>query len=181
LGADWKAGAKMSDLESATVAELLNQLGSPDPQKVVDATQELAFRHEQTAASPLLEILRSTSDATVRNTAALALSDLQDPRVFNVLVDLLKDDRTRGNRGTLLYALGAYDCSPVLPLLVEFVIEGNFEVSRQALSLISGIETEVDERTWNASTERLRTALESASQERYPLLLELLSLFEQQQ
>jgi hypothetical protein len=171
----------MSDLKSATAAELLKLIGSANPRKIISAAQELASRQERNGAPRLLEILRSSSDAAVRNAVALALSDLKDPRAFNVIVDLLKDDRTLGNRGTLLYALGAYDCSPVLPLLVEFVIEGNFEVSRQALALISGIETEVDERTWNSCTDRIRAALPLASQERRPLITEILSLFTQEQ
>lgn len=171
----------MIDLKTATTAELLELLASADSREIIGAAQELASRREGTAASRLLEVLRASGDASVRNAVALALSDLKEPRAFEAIVDLVKDERTLNNRGTLLYALGAYDCSPILPLLVEFVIEGNFEVSRQALALISGIETEVDERTWNYCTERLQAALAVASQERRPLLTELLSLFTPEQ
>lgn len=181
MGADWKAGTKMSDLKTATTAELLRLLASADSREIIGAAQELASRHEGTASSRLLEVLRASGDAIVRNAVALALSDLKEPRAFEAIVDLLKDDRTLKSRGTLLYALEAYDCSPILPLLVEFVIEGNFEVSREALARISEIETEVDERTWTSCTERLRAALVVASQERRPLLTELLSLFTQEQ
>ena len=171
----------MNDIKLATTSELLNLVGSTDPQQVIGATQELALRHEMTSTTRLIEILRSSSDVNIRNAVALALSDLQAPEAFNVLVDLLKDDLTRTSRGTLLYALGSYDCSPILTLLVELVIEGNFEVSRQSLSLISGIEAEVNEQEWNICIDKLKAALLSASQERRPLLVELLSLFEQEQ
>jgi HEAT repeat protein len=170
----------MTDAETNSTLELLRQLESGDPPKVVAAARELAARQELSAATPLLELLRTTNDVTARNAAALALGDLKHPPAFDVLVDLLKDERTRGSRGTLLYAIGAFECSSILPTLVDFVIDGNFEVSRQAFSLIGGIETEVDERTWDACTSRLRNALVVAPDERRPLLRELLELFEQE-
>ena len=75
--------------------------------------------HAASAAPRLLQLLRTTESPIIRNAAALALSDLNEPQAFQVLVDLLRDERTQNNRGTLLYALGAYDCSSILPLLVE--------------------------------------------------------------
>ncbi len=162
-----------------TTAELLQALDSSDPDVVADAAGKLALCQEASAAPRLLELLRTTDNPVIRNAAALALSDLKEPQAFLVLVDLLRDERTGKSRGTLLYALGAYDCSSILPLLVDLVIDGNFEVSRQALGLIQGIETELDEQKWSACTVRLRAALASASAERRPLIGELLVLFEE--
>lgn len=161
-----------------TTAELLQALDSSDADIVAGAASKLALCHAASAAPRLLELLRTTESPMIRNAAALALSDLNEPQAFQVLVDLLQDERTQKNRGTLLYALGAYDCSSILPLLVDLVIDGNFEVSRQALSLIQGIETELDDRKWSACAVRLRAALASASEERRPLIGELLALFE---
>jgi HEAT repeat protein len=170
----------MNPYNAATSAELLQQLDSKDAAAIAGAVRELAARHETSATPRLLHILRTTDNAIVRNAAALALSDLQELEAFKVLVDLLRDDRTSQSRGTLLYALGAYDCSPILPLLVDLVIGGNFEVSQQAFSLIRGIEKEIEEGVWSACTTRLQTALASAATERRPLLAELLSLFTDQ-
>jgi hypothetical protein len=170
----------MSNFKSATTHELLEQIKWGDSQNIIRAVDELALRQETSAAPQLLEILQTTDDTAIRNACALALSDLEDPSLFDVIVDLLKSKRTCGNQGTLLYAIGTYDCSSILPLLVDFVIDGNFETSRQSLSLISGIDTEVDERIFNACVNKLRSSLLLASQERRPLLVELLSIFEQE-
>ncbi|HRI51091.1 MAG TPA: HEAT repeat domain-containing protein [Pseudomonadota bacterium] len=161
-----------------STAELLQKLGSSDADVAAEAARGLAARNEASAAPRLLELLRTTDNPRIRNAAALALSDLRQPQAFQVLVDLLRDERTEKNRGTLLYALGTYDCSSILPLLVDLVIAGNFEVSLQALSLIQGIEIELDDRQWAACTARLRAALSSASEERRLLIGELLALFE---
>jgi hypothetical protein len=171
----------MSDFKSATPPELIEHIVSGDSKRIVEAAREAASRKDASVGPHLLRVLERTNDPAVRNAVALALSDLKEPSAFDMLVDLLKSGRVSGNRGTLLYALGAYNCSPVLPLLVDLVIEGNFEESRQALSLITGIETEIDEHTWQACVERLRSALATATEERRPLLGELLSLFEQEQ
>ena len=169
----------MNDIKLAAVPQLIDHIKSGDPQRVIDAARECASRQEASVAPYLLEILKVSRDAAVRNAVALALSDLKNSSTFGVLVDLLKSDHTRGSQGTLLYALGAYDCSPILPLLVDLVIDGNFEVSRQAFSLISGIETELDDRVWQSCSERLRSAIEVATEDRRPILDELLKLFEQ--
>ncbi len=179
MGQHWKAGAEMNDIKLATVHQLIDHIKSGDPQRIIEAARECASRQEASAGPYLLEILQVTRDAAVRNAAALALSDLKNPSAFTLLVDLLKSDHTRGSQGTLLYALGAYDCSPVLPLLVDLVIDGNFEVSRQTFSLISGIETELDDRVWKSCRERLRSAVIVATEDRRPILEELLKLFEQ--
>src|SRR5262245_21416632 len=167
----------MSDRKSGTPSELLDDITSGDSRRIINAAREFASREDASAIAHMLEVLRTTNDATVRDAVALALSDLKDPTAFDVLVDLLRSERTKTNRGTLLYALGAYDCSPILPLLVELVIDGNYEVSRQALALISGIETELDEHTWQVCLERLRAARDVAEDERKPLLEELISSF----
>lgn len=171
----------MSDLKSATTQELIQDIVSGDPKRIVEAAREAASRKDALASPHLLRVLERTNDSAVRNAVALALSDLKEPAAFAVLVDLLKGGRVLANRGTLLYALGAYDCSPILPLLMDIVIDGNFEESRQALSLITGIETELDEQTWQMCVERLRSALAAATRERRPLLDKLMSLFERPQ
>lgn len=169
----------MNDIKLATVPQLIDHIESGDPQRIIEAARECASRQEASAAPYLLDILRVTRDAAVRNAVALALSDLKDPSAFAMLVDLLKSDHIRGSQGTLLYALGAYDCSPILPLLVDLVIDGNFEVSRQAYSLISRIETTLDDRVWESCCKRLRSAIMVAREDRRPILEELFKLFEQ--
>ena len=169
----------MSTLKSATTSELLDRIQSGDSQKIIEAAREISSRQEGSAGPYLLDVLRMTNDAAVRNAVALALSDLKDASAFDVLVDLVKSERTHSNRGTLLYALGAYDCSSLLPLLLDLVIDGNFEVSRQAFSLISGIEIQLDESTWQDYLKRLRSAVLVSTEERRPLLEELMSRFDQ--
>ena len=65
-----------------------------------------------------------------------------------------------------------------MPLLVDLVITGNFEVSRQAFLLIESIESEIDEQTWTTSLRKVQDALEEAESDKVDLLKELLDMFE---
>lgn len=158
--------------------DLLEHLRSGEPARIAAAAQECASRGVAAAARYLLDVLSTTRDVSARNAAALALSDLGVAEAFGPMVVLLTSDDVRGTRGTLLYALGAYDCSSILPLLVTLVIEGNFEESRQAFSLISGIDTDLEDDIWQGCHEQLRSGILMATAERRPLLEELLHCFE---
>jgi hypothetical protein len=170
----------MSASSSSLTSDLLNQLRSSVSQEVIDAAAQLAIRGEAQGMQAVVDILLTTNDPAARNALAMIIGDQKYPAGFDALVKLLGDDRTRAHRGTLLYALGAYDCSSILPMLIDFVIDGTFEVSRQAHSLISSIETEVDDQIWNACAERLRKALSSVDPDRQSVLAELLALFDEE-
>ena len=170
----------MSTSISPPTAALQNQLRSSDPQQIIDAATQLAIRGEPPGLQAVMDVLLTTNDPVVRNGLAMIVSDQKHPAGFAALVKLLREERTRAHRGSLLYALGAYDCSSILPMLIDFVIDGTFEVSRQAHSLISGIETEVDEPTWSACAERLRGALPNSDPARSAVIAELLELFDEE-
>jgi HEAT repeat protein len=132
---------------------------------------------EDESTRTLLHILRTTDDGSARNQAAIALSDRRIPELFDEVVLLLSDERTRHRRGTLLYVLAAYDCSSILPLLIEIVIDGDFEERSHAIELIDGIATTLDLETWRRCATRLESAVAVAGPEARPGLQELLALF----
>ena len=160
--------------------DLLQRIHSNDANTVLTATHEAAPLADEALSSALRHVLAITDDPVVRNGIALALSDAKDALTSEVLVALLKSPRTAGARGTLLYAMGAYPTAlaDALPLLVECVVDGNFEESRQALALIEGIDTELSASTWRACVTRVRSAIPLASSERLPLLEQLAAMLE---
>jgi hypothetical protein len=89
------------------------------------------------------------------------LPDMRIPEAFDVIVKLLGQERTRGARGTLLYALEPHDCSPILPLLVELVIADTYESAREAANCIVGIHAMVSDELWEHLKLRLQTACEA--------------------
>ena len=162
-------------IPSTDISELIVALDG-EPGVAARAADAIARAGAREAAPKLIELLRVTNDHNVRNAVALALSDLREPRAFDEIVKLLRDARTLGNRGTLLYALRAFDCSNILSMLIDFVIEGSYEASREAMHLIETIDIPIDNNTWAAYVAKLKGALERATEERKPLLREVLAM-----
>lgn len=167
----------MNESIEPSTTDLLRALQGNDADAAIAAASALATRGGDDVADQLLAVLQSTDDGGVRNAVALALGDRGEPRAFEPIVGLLQDARTERNRGTLLHALGGFDCAPILPLLLDLVIEGSFEVSREALNLLSEVNADFDEETGTGYVRKLEQALAGASAERRPLIEELLSMF----
>lgn len=167
----------MNEPIEPSTEDLLRALHGDDADALIAAAGLLAVRGGDEIAEQLLAVLRTTDDRNVRNALALALSDRGEQRAFEAIVQLVQDPRTERNRGTLLHALGGFDCAPILPLLLDLVIEGSFEVSREALNLLTDVNADFDEETGRSYVEKLEQALVGASAERRPLIEELLLMF----
>lgn len=154
-------GTTVDSRQRPEVEELLAQLAGADTRAAFRAALELGDRREYQAVPALLEALDTTSDNLVRNGAAIALSDMQIPEAFDVIAKLLGQERTRGARGTLLYALEPYDCSPILPLLVELVIADTYESAREAAGRIVETRAMVADELREQLKLRLQTAYEA--------------------
>ncbi|MFE4572537.1 HEAT repeat domain-containing protein [Paenibacillus chitinolyticus] len=84
----------------------------------------------------LINILLDTESNQLRNTIAIALSDIGCDDAVVPIISLLKSPKTQNSRGTLLYALENFDCSDYGELITELLIKGNFEVRWQSISLL---------------------------------------------
>lgn len=163
---------------------LISQLNRSDSRIVTDAIREIGRRRAREATPRLLQLLRTTDDGTIRNAAALALSDMEVPETFDAIVELLRDPRTVNNRGTLLYAVGTdtFDCRSILELLVELAISGNWETSRGALGLVNSIDGDVDAAQFRRAQQMLEAAFMTADTERREDIIgPLLTLFRKQE
>jgi len=90
----------------------------------------------------LIEALINTNSRTIRNIIAITLRDIGPPdadAAAPALARLLTDPRTEGSRGTLIYALRAFDCSPYIELLVNLANTGGFEVKEESLKTLRKI------------------------------------------
>lgn len=84
----------------------------------------------------LIRFLKSTENHRIRNSIAIALSDIGDEEAVTPLMEMINDPKTLGYRGSLLYALKPFDCSAYLETLVHHLLTGNFEVQANSYELI---------------------------------------------
>ncbi len=83
----------------------------------------------------LIQDLESSS-WSIRDKAAIALMDLGDERAIQPLLCAIAKPENANHRGTLVYALSAFNCEAFVEKLVDLVLTGNFEVSTGAFAII---------------------------------------------
>jgi HEAT repeat protein len=162
-----------------TFQSMINQLKSDEQSAVISAIQELVELEDYSTTPYLIDLLEKTSNHTIRDQIALLLRDIGDRRAVKAIANLLTDSKTIHHRGTLVYALSAFDCTEILPLLVELVISGGFEVSREAFLIIENIEGEIDPNLWYECQNKVKVAIQQASEDKVELLKELSALFDE--
>ncbi|NEW04681.1 HEAT repeat domain-containing protein [Paenibacillus sp. SYP-B3998] len=102
----------------------------------ISIVEEIGNTRVIEAVPVLIHFLLNTEENILRNAIAIALSDIGSEEAVEPLISLLKSPKTIKSRGTILYALESFDCSVHAELLLDLLINGNFEVSRQAFLLL---------------------------------------------
>ncbi|WP_431263339.1 HEAT repeat domain-containing protein [Roseateles chitinivorans] len=77
-----------------------------------------------------------SSDPGIRHAAALELMNRGDERAVAALWNAINRPENANHRGTLVYALSAFDQSEHLESLVSLALTGNFEVSMGAFTIL---------------------------------------------
>lgn len=133
----------------------------------VELIKEIGRNRDLNAVPLLIKILEETDNHGLRNTVAIALSDIGSNDAVEPIIRMLKDTKTIGHRGTLVYSLETLDYSKHIDLLVEFVCEGNYEVKIESLQLITAVKKNLTQEqrekfihTINDKIEKLEEQLE---------------------
>lgn len=121
------------------ITELKEKIVANKIDEAICIVKQIARKKYKEAVPFLIEQLETTDNHLFRNAIATALSDIGSQEAVEPIIRMLKHPKTNGYRGTLLAALEPFDYSAYLDMLVEFLCEGNFEVSRKSLILIESI------------------------------------------
>jgi HEAT repeat protein len=78
-----------------------------------------------------------SSNSYIRNKAALDLMDMQAEGAVEPLLKAISKPENVNHRGTLVYALTAFNCEQYLEVIVDLALTGNYEVTAEACSIIS--------------------------------------------
>ncbi|WP_042159387.1 hypothetical protein [Paenibacillus gorillae] len=119
--------------------------------QVVSETKDTSF------LKILIKHLRLTENKILRNDIALILSDIGNHAAVEPLIEVLNHPKTKGSRGTLLYALENLDYISHIETITAFIGVDSLEASMQSLLLL---ENAVDRLSDNEK-ERCRTIIES--------------------
>lgn len=158
------------------ISTLKEKINTNHIDEAICIVEKIGEKRLNEAVPYLIEQLQLTKSHVLRNSIALALCDIGNSDAVEPIVHVLKDPKTLGYRGTLLASLEAFDYSPHIDMLFEFLIEGNFEVSRKSFLLIESIIENIPERTKQQYLERLQDEIERL-EEKHDLLSEARNMF----
>ena len=123
--------------------------------------EEIGEKKYKEAVPFLIRQLESTNNHLLRNTIAMALSDIGDSEAVKPIINMLKQPKTIGYRGTLLAALEPFDYSSYIEMLVDFLYEGNFEVSRKSFILIESIVKKIPDEIRQKCITKIKNEIEN--------------------
>lgn len=129
--------------------------------EAISIIEEIGENKLKEAVPFLIKELESTQNHMLRNSIALALSDIGSSEAMEPIINMLKHPKTKGYRGTLLAALEPFDYSAHFEMLVDFLYDGNFEVSRKALILIESIVKEMPDKIIQKSIIKIKKEIEN--------------------
>lgn len=107
--------------------------------EAIELIEEIARNNNKEYITLLINYLEKTDNDNIRNSIALALSDMGCTDIIEPIIKLLQDPKTLGKRGSLLAALEPFNYSSCVEMLISFIYEGNFEVSRKSFELVKAI------------------------------------------
>ncbi|MDY7992493.1 HEAT repeat domain-containing protein [Paenibacillus polymyxa] len=150
---------------------------SGDLKEAVKIIEEIGEKLDHTFTPILLRYLATTDSVLLRNVIAITLADLGDREAVLPLIDLLRNPKTEGNRGTLLYALEFFDVSTHVVALVD-LLDDTFEASRQSYQLISTVKDKITKAQKDICRQKIRRKLaDYKNKYKRDFFLESLELF----
>lgn len=120
--------------------------------------------------------MRTTTHPLVRNVSALTLADIGNPNSAQEIANMLRDNRTLGQRGTLVYALSHFDCSPYMDLLLEEVAIGTWESSQEAFLVIKSTYSRLDLSSRSLLLQKAKKYSEDSRGDRLKLLRQIIAM-----
>ena len=117
--------------------ELCRDLNSAD---VDQAARRLADIGDKAAVPELMRIFRFTTNDRLRDASVASLGELGAIEALPFVLELIRDPKTSGRRGSLVYALTYFDCRSHINDLAFLITDESFEVRQKTLMVLDAIE-----------------------------------------
>ncbi|MFC0821355.1 hypothetical protein [Moraxella marmotae] len=88
----------------------------------------------------LKELIDDNTDIVRKNEIAIYFSDKKDERVVPILEKLINNPRYKNHRGTFVYALKNFASNKHFDLLINLLIDANYEVAHEAFDILHSID-----------------------------------------
>lgn len=154
---------------------LLKGLNSADPEKVLQTIEELRAEGRTSDFPILLEMLRVAKSPEIKAKIVNLFANLKDKGTVPLMVEAIQDEKYAPVLQQLVSSCweNGLDYTPYLPVFVDLLIEKEFLVAFEAYTVITNMETAIDQMLLDVEIDKLDKAMLSASDERKALMLDV--------
>lgn len=163
----------MSDKKNTRLQNIIKDLASTEEKKVLTAIKQLRKHGKPEAIRPIAELLKSTTNETVKSEVISLLYDLKEQNVVDEIISAIEDDYFIDEKATLIsiFWQSSLDGSEHISLLVKEAIKGDYMICIEVLTVIENFdatfqETEVEDLKFD-----LDEAIEQEESEKINLLI----------
>lgn len=142
----------MSDKKNTRLQNIIKDLVSDEEKKVLTAIKQLRKHGKPEAIRPIAELLKSTTNETVKSEIISLLYDLKEQTVVDEIILAIEDDYFIDEKATLisLFWQSSLDGSEHLSTFVKEAIKGDYMIGIESLTVIENFdatfqETEVED------------------------------------
>lgn len=142
----------MSEKKNTRLKNILNDLSSSEEKKVLTAIKQLRKHGKPEAIKPIIELLKNTSNETVKSEVISLLYDLKEQNVVDEIILAIKDDYFINEKSILIsiFWQASLDGSEYLSTFVKEAIKGDYLTCIEVLTVIENFdatfqETEVED------------------------------------
>ena len=157
------------------ITNIINDLSSSDEKKVFTALKQVRKHGKREAIIPLVELLCSTENTSIKNDITAILFDLKDQSVVEELIQAIESDKYTSEKAILIsiFWQSSLDSSQYISTFIKEAIKGDYYVGIEVLSVIDNYdqtfqETEIEDLKFD-----LDEAIEIDTTEKTTLLISI--------
>jgi hypothetical protein len=156
----------------------ISQLESNNPASVMIAIKEIRHHGNMRMLPYLFRLMKPSTHSAIRESILMLISEIKTQEAAPVITGLLEQAERKGDFTRLVAACwqSALDFSAHLPVFIRIFVEGDYQTSVEAFSVIEESIMNADSKMQKESIRLLEESAPRITKEKYPLYRELIKV-----
>ncbi len=156
----------------------IQSLRSGNKKAIIDIIKEIRKRGRTTILPEVFELMATTEDAEVKDTAVKLLSDLRNKEVIPVMIDAIADDSFVSIQKELIGSCwqSGLDYHEHIMVFIDAAIKSDYGSALEAFTVIENSIAQVEDAERKKCLQKLEKGLKNTPEEKLPLIKELIQM-----
>lgn len=156
--------------------KIKQDLFSANPETVILAINSIKSKGNKLYLPMLFDLLNSNPGREIELEITRLLGTVKDKEAINSFMRTIEDDNYKAIRKTLLVSCwqNGLDFSTFLPVFIDLVISGDWEIAFEAFTIIDNLEFLPNPKIIESSISKINQTIESATDQKQYFLREIL-------